>query len=370
MTRRPGGWLTRARARGAAPWVAVACLWLTLCVDVAGHAGSAAFWRVVAGERDMRAVILVALDDVHRLAPDVPTSPGPVDAGRLGTFGNALLTHFAVRRGASRLPSRLVSARVLPSGLLEVHVVHEASVGTGPLTLRATFHTITDDTHRVIASIERDGRAESVVFAADRPEYTLDDSSRRDAVPPGDAIAPAGVLASAVRLGVRHILTGYDHLVFLACLLIPGGTMRSRVGVVSAFTLAHSITLALAATGLIVAPAGFVEPAIAVSIAYVAIENLLGGPMRGRWLTAFGFGLIHGFGFAGMLGALELPAGQWLSAVAAFNIGVELGQLAVVVVAVPLVAALAATTWHRRVVQCASVSVLGLAAAWFVARLP
>ena len=170
-------------------------------------------------------------------------------------------------------------------------------------------------------------------------------------------------------LGVEHILTGYDHLVFLACLLMAGGSTRSLVGIVSAFTVAHSVTLVLAATRVVTPPAEFVEPAIAISIAYVAIENLVADPGRSRWATAFGFGLIHGFGFAGTLDMLGLPLGQWLAAVLAFNIGVEIGQLAVVAIALPLVIAIARSSWHVRIVRYASSAVLGLAVFWFVERL-
>jgi hypothetical protein len=106
-----------------------------------------------------------------------------------------------------------------------------------------------------------------------------------------------------------------------------------------------------------------------MSIAYVAIENLVSERLGPRWPTAFGFGLVHGLGFAGTLDVLDLPVRQWLAAVFAFNLGVEIGQLAVVAVALPLIVVLARSSWHRRVVQYTSVLVLGLALAWFVERL-
>ena len=170
-------------------------------------------------------------------------------------------------------------------------------------------------------------------------------------------------------LGIEHILTGYDHLVFLGCLLLAGGAWRPQLGIVSAFTVAHSITLVLAAMRVVNPPPGFVEPAIAVTIAYVALENLIGDPRRSRWPTAFGFGLIHGFGFAAMLDVLDLPARQWLAAVLAFNVGVEIGQIAVMAVAMPIVIAIARSSWHMRVVRYASSAVLALSLLWFVERL-
>ncbi|WP_110174252.1 HupE/UreJ family protein [Luteitalea pratensis] len=178
-----------------------------------------------------------------------------------------------------------------------------------------------------------------------------------------------GSTRAMLLLGIEHILAGYDHLVFLGCLLLAGGTWRSRLGIASAFTVAHSITLILAAVRIVNPPAGFVEPAIAVTIAYVALENLIGDPHRSRWPTAFGFGLIHGFGFAGMLDVLDLPARQWFAAVLAFNVGVEIGQVAVVAVAMPLVIAITRSSWHPRVVRYASSAVLGLSGLWFVERM-
>jgi hypothetical protein len=153
--------------------------------------------------------------------------------------------------------------------------------------------------------------------------------------------------------GAVHLVTGYDHLLFLLCLLLPAVLAR-RVGlwqpvahwrdallpvagVVTAFTVAHSITLALAALGHIRISPSVIEPLIAFSIVLAAIDNLWpilrGAP---RWAVAFGFGLIHGFGFAGVLGELDLPAGELAWALLQFNLGLEAAQLAVVAIAVAL----------------------------------
>ena len=153
--------------------------------------------------------------------------------------------------------------------------------------------------------------------------------------------------------GVRHLVTGYDHLLFLLCLLLPAVLAR-RVGlwhpvayfrdallpvagVVTAFTIAHSITLALAALGHLRISPALIEPLIAASIVVAAIDNLW--PIlrnAPRWAVAFGFGLIHGFGFAGVLGELDLPAGELAWALLQFNVGLEAAQLAVVALAVAL----------------------------------
>jgi hydrogenase/urease accessory protein HupE len=142
-----------------------------------------------------------------------------------------------------------------------------------------------------------------------------------------------------VLLGIKHILTGYDHLLFLAGLLVVCRRLKTMVTIITCFTVAHSITLALAALGLVAVSGRIVEPLIAASIVFVGVENLLrSGEPRGRWLLTAGFGLIHGFGFAGAL--IEAGLGSngtpMLVPLFSFNLGVELGQLTVAAVFVPI----------------------------------
>ncbi len=143
-----------------------------------------------------------------------------------------------------------------------------------------------------------------------------------------------------VGLGFRHILDGIDHLLFLLCLLIPFRRLRPLVLVVTAFTAAHSVTLIASAFGL--APDGLwfpplVETLIAASIVYMALENIVAPRLRRRWLITFGFGLVHGFGFSFALSqTLQFAGSHLLTSLLAFNLGVELGQLLVLVLLVPL----------------------------------
>ena len=141
-------------------------------------------------------------------------------------------------------------------------------------------------------------------------------------------------------LGIEHILLGFDHLCFLFALLLVATTLGSVVKIVTSFTIAHSITLALAAFDKVTLSPSIVEPMIAVSIVYVALENIWrsGKDIEGRWLLTFAFGLIHGFGFAGVLKELNIGAGGSGIAVplVSFNVGVELGQLAVAALLWPL----------------------------------
>jgi hypothetical protein len=186
--------------------------------------------------------------------------------------------------------------------------------------------------------------------------------------------------------GVLHIWTGFDHVLFLLSLLLPAVLVRDahawRAGrcfrdaivdvakVVTAFTLAHSITLALAALSSVDLPSRWVESGIALSVVLAAANNLVPIVATGRWVAAFGFGLLHGFGFAGALQDLGLPPGSLALSLAGFNLGVEAGQLAIVLAFVPLAFALRATPIYRRFIfGGGSVAIAALASLWLVERL-
>jgi len=160
------------------------------------------------------------------------------------------------------------------------------------------------------------------------------------------ALDPAWYQASVgfVRLGIEHILSGIDHLLFLLCLIIPFRRIWGLVPVITAFTVGHSITLI--GTAYNIAPVGawfppFIETAIAVSIVYMALENIVGASLRRRWIIAGLFGLVHGFGFADILKEqLQFAGSNLLVSLFSFNIGIEIGQLAVLCVFVPALALL------------------------------
>lgn len=199
---------------------------------------------------------------------------------------------------------------------------------------------------------------------------------------------PSGWLGF-VRLGIEHILTGYDHVCFLIGLLLVGvigrprgrawqtqpvaGALRYTVGIVTAFTVAHSITLAAAALGLVELPGRLVESVIAASIVYVAIENLINPEARYRWALTFGFGLIHGLGFASVLGNL-LPPDEAIVPLLSFNLGVELGQLGIVIVLVPVLhllssRVLGASDYRRYAVTAGSGAIAVLGTIWLIERV-
>jgi hypothetical protein len=177
-------------------------------------------------------------------------------------------------------------------------------------------------------------------------------------------------------LGIEHIFTGYDHLAFLFGLLLVSsarglrGGARDIFGIVTAFTIAHSLTLIAAGLSLVQLPSSFVEPAIAATIFYVALENLLIAAPRYRWLLTFGFGLLHGFGFASVLSEIGLPKSALVLSLVSFNIGVELGQLSVVAVAAPLLLYLV-PNWglSAKVRRDGSLLLLLFALFWFAERV-
>ena len=181
------------------------------------------------------------------------------------------------------------------------------------------------------------------------------------------------LIATFVGEGIHHIFIGPDHMLFIVGLLLLGGSITRLLKIVTAFTVAHSITLALATLGILNPSPGIVEPAIALTIAFIGVENILAS-RNGRdvrALIAFGFGLIHGFGFAGVLRELGLPAGARAWALFSFNGGVEVAQSVIVLSVAPLLALLKSSSdaWSRRVVAVGSWCVILAGAVWFLQRV-
>ena len=180
------------------------------------------------------------------------------------------------------------------------------------------------------------------------------------------------VMRKFIPAGIHHILIGPDHILFLIGLLLLGGPLKRLLLIVSAFTVAHSITLSLAALNIVTPPARLIEPAIALSIVYVGVDNLMVG--RGRdvraWI-AFAFGFIHGFGFASVLREMNLPGEALGWSLFSFNAGVEIGQLLVVSLVASALLALRASNEaaSKRLVFAGSVLVILAGAFWFVQRV-
>lgn len=184
---------------------------------------------------------------------------------------------------------------------------------------------------------------------------------------------PLQTVRQFLKEGVGHIFLGFDHICFVIGLLLLGGTLRQLLKVVTGFTLAHSITLCLAATGIWAPPGKLIEPLIALSIVAIGTDNLLSKPGERdiRAPLALGFGLIHGFGFAGALADVGLPDATLGLALGAFNIGVEAGQAVIVLLLAPVLAWIG-SRWpvaRRKILIAGSVGVSLLGAFWFIERI-
>lgn len=184
------------------------------------------------------------------------------------------------------------------------------------------------------------------------------------------AFGEAAGVGDYLVIGIEHILFGFDHLVFLFGLILVGGRLRSLVAVITAFTLAHSVTLACAVLGWWTPPSSVIEPVIALSIAYVGVENFFVTSAEKRWRITAPFGLVHGFGFAGALSEVGVPPGQAPLVLVLFNLGVELGQLAVLAVVLPVLWWLRRRGWlGERATRALSLAVVAAGLFWLVERL-
>jgi hypothetical protein len=212
-----------------------------------------------------------------------------------------------------------------------------------------------------IATILQEGKTQTFVFTPENRTLTLE----------GGQAPFWSQVGSFIVLGIEHILTGYDHLFFLLALLALGGGIGYLLKVVSAFTLAHSITLTLAVLNVITLPSRLVESLIALSIAYVAAENLWRNhdqTKRSRWLITFGFGLVHGLGFANILRDMALPKATLAASLVSFNVGVEIGQLAFMSLAYLLLTLLRRWKWDVGFRYGSSVVAIAIGMFWFVQR--
>ncbi|MEO6094340.1 MAG: HupE/UreJ family protein [Fibrobacteria bacterium] len=244
---------------------------------------------------------------------------------------------------------------------LEVQPLCHLRIFAGDVEIKHKFLSLDD---RFSLPIEPDSLAAMAAVA------------RQPASAPGKAIQTAveeeSVVGRFLWLGFTHILPeGTDHILFVLGLFFFSTLLRPLLLQVTAFTIAHSITLALSLLGVFSLPAAVVEPLIALSIMVVAVENIFFRKMRpSRFLVVFAFGLVHGLGFAGVLKGLGLPEGQFFKVLISFNLGVELGQLAVIAIASALTVWMWRRPWYfRRVVVPVSVLIAGVGLFWFIQRL-
>lgn len=342
---------------------------------------------------DLRASLLVlttgfAPADIETLLPaSVPRAPvwGQAEFEAVRSHLLALAPGlWEVRLGGAVVPAREVGVELLPGDNVSFRHVVPLPAATGGLSLRAPRIPDLPELHRQFVIISDEAGSTVAKKLVSRRDFSLEVPPKLDAahaaIAGGASTAASqpetGDLPSALeflKLGVEHIWTGYDHLLFLFALLVVCGSFRSIAAIITCFTLAHSLTLALATLEIVNLPSRLVEAVIAASIVYVGVENLVrrGAEPPGRWALTFAFGLIHGFGFAGVLRDLGLASvpGGILMPLLTFNLGVELGQIAIAAVILPIFWRLRRhAAFKARFVPGLSVVVTLLGLYWLLAR--
>ncbi len=288
------------------------------------------------------------------------------------------VAHLALTAGGQRcVPERERDEQVVghsDGAYLVQFLVFRCPLPVSALVVDYSLLFDLDAQHRGLARLD-DGTGRVLIFDTDRRHLELEVASDR-----------GGQLQAAIRAGVHHIWAGYDHVLFLLALLLPavlrrrdggawmgvtrlGGALADVARVVTAFTLAHSLTLTLAALGLVSLPSRVVESLIAASVILAAANNLYPILRRDRWIAAFALGLLHGFGFSATLRDAGLSGAGLLKTLFGFNLGVEIGQMAIVAVFVPVAFVLRQTRIYRSAILLGgSAVIVAVASVWFVER--
>lgn len=359
--------------RSALAWLVVT-LALLAARPAAAHPLDLGYLRIDATGEDLALGLdLHANAAAHLLGLD----PAAFDAAALAGHVDALAD--ATLRGAPLTGDRAACRFTTATATLEARTVHLAAAARCPSAIRTLawrFPFVAEarvsPTFQVLVKAHLAGEDHVGVVDRHRPELAL------------AAAAPAIGFPDFVWTGVEHIGAspnqwrgpagwklpdGLDHILFLLALMLAGGTLVRILGIVSGFTLGHSITLALSALHVVRPPAAIIEPLIALSIAFVAAEAFLGRFEGHRWKVASAFGLIHGFGFASALNALNLSTGDLVSALFGYNLGVELGQIAIVLVAAPVILHLQRHRRYHPIVRGLAAAIFLAGIYWFFQRL-
>jgi hydrogenase/urease accessory protein HupE len=310
-------------------------------------------------------LVVHVFDAAHDLNVSVPEKLLERDGANAYAkpLADLLASRFSVAADGRVLTPTWLGLETIPDRQsLRLKMTYPLASAPGTITVSARMFPY-DPQHQTFLNVY-DGEALTQMImdrAHDRVDYFA--GTRQGALAVVKKFLPAGI---------HHILIGPDHLLFLVGLLLLGGTIRQLAVVVTSFTIAHSITLSLAALDIVSPPARIIEPAIALSIVYVGADNLLvreGRDVR-AWI-AFAFGFIHGFGFASVLREMDLPRRALGWSLFSFNVGVEIGQLMVVVVVASALAWLRGRSEEagRRLAFAGSVVVIAAGTFWFIQRV-
>jgi len=360
------------------------CLGVALCLPLAAHAHKASDSLLtlsvqgqhITGQWD------IALRDIDFAIGLDSDGNGEITWGELRTqqaavVAWALPTLTLTRGSACTLEATQMQVDSHTDGayaVLQLKGACPAAAGDVGLSYRLLFDV--DALHRGLVRLDLDGLTHATVMAPDTARQSFSPAEVSKWTQFGEFFVQ----------GVWHIWIGYDHVLFLLSLLLPvvlvrdphgwhgvarlGQALHEVLWVVTSFTLAHSITLSLAALEVLQLPSRLVESAIAVSVVLAALNNIYPVVSRRRWLAAFGFGLIHGFGFASVLAELGLPQTALVLSLVGFNLGVEVGQLVIVSVFLPLIFALRHTRFYRQgVFMGGSVLIVAVALVWLAERV-
>jgi len=325
--------------------------------------------------KSLQATITLAAKDAAQIAGLDQDHNGTVTQAEFGR-GHAQLETAVAREVLIAADGKIVKdssnhSRLDENNNIEVRLNFDA-IGFSSLEIQSKIIASLPLGHRQYLQVQN-SRGETIFehllsAAADRATVEMPDAHSSTS-----ALEAVGSFTNFLCLGVKHILTGYDHLLFLFGLLLVARGFFSSLGIITSFTIAHSITLAVATLHLVQIPSRIVEPLIAASIVFVGIENLLRGDiLKARRAVPFGFGLIHGFGFASALreAGIGSGAGGIVLPLFSFNLGVEFGQIMVAALALPIIWKLRENPlFIVRWAPACSAAVVLLGSFWFVQRV-
>ncbi len=355
--------------------LAVSALVTLACGIASAHTQSYGYLNVVLSEGNTSGRLELAATDAGRLIGLDSDGNGKITWGevrlREREIAEALLAQISIGDGGRTCAlagQPLMTNRHGGETYLAVPFTASCPRLDGSLEIGYRLMFRTDAQHRGLVTVAAPAGVQSFVMTPASETVSV-------AATGGDA----GLFLTFVKHGIHHILIGYDHILFVVTLLLgtlifghgagPGRLLGDAARVVTAFTLAHSLTLGLAAFQILRIPPAVTESLIAVTISLAAANNLWPLVTRRLWLVAMGFGLIHGVGFANVLAELDLPRQSLLAALLSFNMGVELGQLTIVVVGLPLLCAIGrAHRLGRAALPVSSLVIVAIGGAWFADR--
>jgi hydrogenase/urease accessory protein HupE len=339
-------------------WLALALLWPAVAL---AHATTTALVRVEMTDNRLHYALSVVLPEIPNRSAELLTAAVNGDrpaAERIAEYARQTLS---VELGGARC--RMGRVRIGGAGANDARATIEldftCDASHGRLEIAEDWSALLGEHYRTLGNLRTANGERQVSFEEPSRKVTID----------VDRPVATGWF-DFVKLGIEHIITGYDHLLFLVALLATARGFWSVVRIVSAFTLAHSVTLSIATLDILTIPARIIEPLIAASIVWVALENLLvAEPDRRRWIWSFVFGLVHGFGFASALGELDLKGSAIVRALVGFNVGVEIGQLIFVALFLPALAVLKRGRGASLTPRIASVAVAIVGSYWLGERI-